>query len=302
MVFGRYAATIVPLNDLGIRLVGRRGDRRALGDQLRRRPAGQLGADGADDCEDRRHRRPADPAVRDGHAAHAGAARARSRRAASCARSSRGSSRSAAGTWSPTRRRRRTRPERVIPRALMLGTAVVVVIYLALNSAYLLVLPFDAVLTSTHIAFDATAGDGRPHAPRRRSPSSSSSRRSARSAASSSPVRACTTRWPRTGCCSSGWARSIRVHKTPYLAIVVQGDLVVGARADRHLRRHRVARRLHRVDLLRRARARHHRAAAARAATRRRSARGAFRSCPSCSRSSVSRLSSTRSPPIRARA
>jgi APA family basic amino acid/polyamine antiporter len=38
----------------------------------------------------------------------------------------------------------------------MLGTAVVVVIYLALNSAYLLVLPFDRVLNSTHIAFDAT--------------------------------------------------------------------------------------------------------------------------------------------------
>jgi APA family basic amino acid/polyamine antiporter len=47
-------------------------------------------------------------------------------------------------------------PERTIPRALMLGTAVVVVIYLALNSAYLLVLPFDRVLNSTHIAFDAT--------------------------------------------------------------------------------------------------------------------------------------------------
>jgi APA family basic amino acid/polyamine antiporter len=38
----------------------------------------------------------------------------------------------------------------------MLGTAVVVVIYLALNSAYLLVLPFDRVLASTHIAYDAT--------------------------------------------------------------------------------------------------------------------------------------------------
>ena len=37
------------------------------------------------------------------------------------------------------------RPERTIPRALMLGTSVVVVIYLALNSAYLLVLPLDAV-------------------------------------------------------------------------------------------------------------------------------------------------------------
>jgi APA family basic amino acid/polyamine antiporter len=47
-------------------------------------------------------------------------------------------------------------PERTIPRALMIGTAVVVVIYLALNAAYLLVLPLDAVLTSTHIAYDAT--------------------------------------------------------------------------------------------------------------------------------------------------
>jgi APA family basic amino acid/polyamine antiporter len=47
-------------------------------------------------------------------------------------------------------------PERVIPRALMLGTAVVVVIYLALNATYLLVLPLDRVLASTHIAYDAT--------------------------------------------------------------------------------------------------------------------------------------------------
>src|SRR6185295_16060132 len=47
-------------------------------------------------------------------------------------------------------------PVRIIPRALMLGTAIVVVTYLALNSAYLLVLPFERVLASTHIAFDAT--------------------------------------------------------------------------------------------------------------------------------------------------
>ena len=48
-------------------------------------------------------------------------------------------------------------PEQTIPRALMVGTAVVVAIYLALNAAYLLVLPIDRVLSSTHIAFDATA-------------------------------------------------------------------------------------------------------------------------------------------------
>ena len=54
--------------------------------------------------------------------------------------------------------------ERTIPRALMLGTAVVVVVYLLLNGAYLLVLPFDRVLTSTHIAFDATAATAGPSA------------------------------------------------------------------------------------------------------------------------------------------
>src|SRR5438132_7078491 len=55
-------------------------------------------------------------------------------------------------------------PERTIPRALMLGTALVVVTYLALNSAYLLVLPFDRVLGSTHIAFDATLATAGPTA------------------------------------------------------------------------------------------------------------------------------------------
>src|SRR5438067_1384242 len=55
-------------------------------------------------------------------------------------------------------------PERTIPRALMLGTAFVVVIYLALNAAYLLVLPLDRVLTSTHIAFDAMSATGGPSA------------------------------------------------------------------------------------------------------------------------------------------
>jgi APA family basic amino acid/polyamine antiporter len=48
-------------------------------------------------------------------------------------------------------------PERTIPRALMIGTAIVVAIYLALNAAYLVVLPIDQVLASTRIAADATA-------------------------------------------------------------------------------------------------------------------------------------------------
>ena len=54
--------------------------------------------------------------------------------------------------------------ERTIPRALMVGTAIVVVVYLLLNGAYLLVLPFDRVLASTHIAFDATAATAGPAA------------------------------------------------------------------------------------------------------------------------------------------
>jgi basic amino acid/polyamine antiporter, APA family len=48
-------------------------------------------------------------------------------------------------------------PERTIPRALMLGVAVVVATYLALNAAYVLVLPRDRVLASTRIAADAAA-------------------------------------------------------------------------------------------------------------------------------------------------
>jgi APA family basic amino acid/polyamine antiporter len=47
-------------------------------------------------------------------------------------------------------------PERTIPRALMAGISIVVVIYLALNATYLLVLPLERVLESTHIAYDAT--------------------------------------------------------------------------------------------------------------------------------------------------
>jgi basic amino acid/polyamine antiporter, APA family len=47
--------------------------------------------------------------------------------------------------------------EQTIPRALMIGTVIVVAIYLGLNAAYLLVLPLDQVLASTHIAYDATA-------------------------------------------------------------------------------------------------------------------------------------------------
>src|ERR687895_1622437 len=46
-------------------------------------------------------------------------------------------------------------PERTIPRALMLGTLIVTVCYIALNAIYLRVLSIDGVTASTRIAADA---------------------------------------------------------------------------------------------------------------------------------------------------
>jgi basic amino acid/polyamine antiporter, APA family len=48
-------------------------------------------------------------------------------------------------------------PVRTIPRALLIGMAIVTAAYLALNAAYLHVLPLKTVLNSTHIAADAAA-------------------------------------------------------------------------------------------------------------------------------------------------
>jgi APA family basic amino acid/polyamine antiporter len=47
------------------------------------------------------------------------------------------------------------RPERTIPLALLLGTSVVTVCYIALNAAYVTVLPLDKVAASDRIAADA---------------------------------------------------------------------------------------------------------------------------------------------------
>ncbi|HEX7051944.1 MAG TPA: amino acid permease [Longimicrobiales bacterium] len=46
-------------------------------------------------------------------------------------------------------------PERTIPRALVLGMAVVIACYIALNTVYLYVLPLEVVATSTRVAADA---------------------------------------------------------------------------------------------------------------------------------------------------
>lgn len=46
-------------------------------------------------------------------------------------------------------------PQRTIPRALMIGTASTIAVYLAINVAYLYVLPIDTLTTSTSVAADA---------------------------------------------------------------------------------------------------------------------------------------------------
>lgn len=46
-------------------------------------------------------------------------------------------------------------PRKTIPRALMLGTIIVTLCYIALNAVYMYILPLDAVASSTRIAADA---------------------------------------------------------------------------------------------------------------------------------------------------
>jgi APA family basic amino acid/polyamine antiporter len=47
------------------------------------------------------------------------------------------------------------RPEQTIPRALVIGTLTVTALYLALNGAFLYLLPLDRVISSTRVAADA---------------------------------------------------------------------------------------------------------------------------------------------------
>ena len=54
-------------------------------------------------------------------------------------------------------------PERTIPRALVLGIAIVTIAYVALNAVYFYILPVEKILVSTRVAADAAAvvlGDG----------------------------------------------------------------------------------------------------------------------------------------------
>src|SRR5437764_8839328 len=163
MVFGRYAATIVPLGDLGVRLV-------AVAGILVLSAINYVG-------------------VRPGSAVQTGLTIAKIAAiavlvvilfgigtlrapAAGGAIETRSFLRAlvaglfAFGGWHMvTYAAEETRdPQRTIPRALMLGVAVVVLVYLALNAAYVIVLPLDRVLTSTRIAADAAAAVAGPQA------------------------------------------------------------------------------------------------------------------------------------------
>ncbi len=55
-------------------------------------------------------------------------------------------------------------PRRTIPRALMLGVVTVTIVYIALNGAYLMVLPIEGVLASPRVAADAATIAGGTHA------------------------------------------------------------------------------------------------------------------------------------------
>ena len=52
------------------------------------------------------------------------------------------------------------RPEKTIPRALLIGCLLVTACYIALNAAYLYLLPLDRVITSTRVAADAAEAVG----------------------------------------------------------------------------------------------------------------------------------------------
>ncbi len=163
MVFGRYAATIVPLSDTGVRLVAVAGIvALSVINYIGVRPGSRLqtALTGVKIAAiavllvvlfgvSTLHRPPVGPAIEPRSFLRALVAGL-----------------FAFGGWHMvTYAADETRsPARTIPRALMIGTAVVVVIYLALNAAYLLVLPLETVLGSTHIAFEATSAAAGPRA------------------------------------------------------------------------------------------------------------------------------------------
>ena len=157
VVFARYAAYFVPLSPVGAAGGRDRGHPGAVGGQLRGRQARQPGAgrlhagqalrDRADHPVRIRPRRAPAALRRESHAADA---LAQFPRAVAAGLFAFGGWHMVTYIGGETVEARRT-----IPRALMLGTAIVTVCYVALNTVYLYVLPLDRVMASTRVAADA---------------------------------------------------------------------------------------------------------------------------------------------------
>ena len=147
MVFARYAGSFVADGRRGAQGRGRRRHPRAVGGQLRGCSPRRRRADG----DDRRkggggrdhHRRRRSSGSGDGDRAAGVERRGRSARATSCLRSAPASSPSAAGTWSPTPRRKPAiRSGRFRARS-SIGTLVVTRVLPRAEPRYLSVLPID---------------------------------------------------------------------------------------------------------------------------------------------------------------
>jgi APA family basic amino acid/polyamine antiporter len=105
-------------------------------------------------------------------------------------------------------------PERTIPRALLFGTLIVTLCYVALNAVYFHVLPVETVGSSQRVAADAAQAVLGPGAADAVSGLVVCSTFGALSA-SCLPDRGCTTPWRRTACCSAGWAPCTHDTKRP---------------------------------------------------------------------------------------
>ena len=159
-------------------------------------------------------------------------------------------------------------PTRTIPRSLMIGVAVVTLCYIGLNVVYLSVLPLETVMTSTRVAadtFEVLIG------PRAAGAISALVMFSAFGA-----LNGIVLVGPRVYYQMSQdglwfkWASHLHpTFQTPGRAIILQAVGGVGAGRHRQLSRALHARDLHRVDLLRAARARRRSCCAAGPAMRR---------------------------------
>ena len=225
MIFARYVGFFVPLGDAAS-APSPSPPSCSLRRQLPRRPPGQPAADRRHHLEGR------SPSfccsawsARSRRAGRASHVRPRPRRP-DFARirpraSSPACSPSAAGTWSPTPPKRPRPRQRTIPRALLIGILIVTACYIALNAAYLYVLPIDRRDRLDARRRRCRASRGRTARRRRHLRARHPLRRSARSTASSSPDRASTRHGARKACLPLA-RRDPSALQTPHRAILLQ--------------------------------------------------------------------------------